>query len=91
MSEQELQAQIDQLVAADDKQALEQFILDHFAEFSEEDQKDFFFGIFTEALDRIGGEARIIQLQEQGSSMLKQLAAYREAVAAEGEVNTTNA
>ena len=77
MTKDELRHEIQRLVDVGDQTALEEFLLSHLSEFSEEEQKELAFGFYTDAVDRLVGQKAIMDMQERGIETLDQIAAIK--------------
>ena len=73
MTSEELLAEMERLVEAGDKQALERFALDHFIEFPEDVQGKILSGFLSETLEAEGSEAEIAGIQKEGLETMKEL------------------
>jgi len=77
MKPEDINAEIERLIETEDEKALENFMIDHFSELPEEDQKDLLFALYTDAVERLAKEAAIMDIQKRGIEVIEKVEAIR--------------
>lgn len=73
MNTDQLQAEIDKLVQADDVQGLERFLFEHFKDLPEEAQGSMLLSALQDAIANRAADAKIAELQEKSLAALENI------------------